>query len=126
MSSNIDRNMTPTADATNQPTASGAGDLVAGGLVGSDRVHGSVKGNKKRIPQRRRVPKLTGSCWYTIEIAAAKLDLDAQALRARCRRAAQSERNEIVARLGMGVIARKLGTSWRVYVPSPEEKADAV
>ena len=80
MSSNIDRNMTPTADATNQPTASGAGDLVAGGLVGSDRVHGSVKGNKKRIPQRRRVPKLTGSCWYTIEIAAAKLDLDAQAL----------------------------------------------
>jgi DNA-binding Lrp family transcriptional regulator len=62
-------------------------------------------------------------CWYTIEIAAAKLDLQPQALRARCSR---SEEGDIVARLGMGVVARKLGKSWRVYVPSPEESADAV
>jgi hypothetical protein len=67
-----------------------------------------------------------GSCWYTIEIAAAKLDLEPQALRARCRRGSRSEEGEIVARLGMGVVARKLGKSWRVYVPSPEESADAV
>jgi hypothetical protein len=81
-----------------------------------------------RAPSRRKrpAPRSLGTCWYTIEIAAAKLDLEPQALRARCRRGSRSENGETVARLGMGVIARKLGKSWRVYVPSPEEAADAV
>jgi hypothetical protein len=79
-----------------------------------------------RARRRPSMPRSLGSCWYTIEIAAAKLDLEPQALRARCRRGSRSEEGEIVARLGMGVVARKLGKSWRVYVPSPEEIADAV
>lgn len=52
-------------------------------------------------------------------VAAAKLDLEEQALRARCRRAARRVRGQVQADLGMGVLARKLGSSWRVYVPSP-------
>ena len=59
------------------------------------------------------------SRWETIEAAAARLDLDPQALRARCRRAARRAKDGgVVAELGMGVVARKLGVTWRVYVPS--------
>lgn len=60
-----------------------------------------------------------GDCWDSVAVAAAKLDLEEQALRARCRRAARRVRGQVQADLGMGVLARKLGSSWRVYVPSP-------
>jgi hypothetical protein len=55
--------------------------------------------------------------WETIETAAPKLELEPQALRARCRRAARKVNGQIVAELGMGVVAKKLGTTWRVHVP---------
>ena len=55
--------------------------------------------------------------WDSIETAAKKLDLEAEALRARCRRALRKVNGEIVAELGMGVVAKKLGTSWRVHIP---------
>lgn len=86
----------------------------------------STPTRRQRGAQRRRRPTSLGTCWDTIEIAAAKLDLDPQALRARCRRAARNENGETVARLGMGVVARKFGTSWRLFVPSAEGIAGAV
>jgi hypothetical protein len=54
---------------------------------------------------------------YDIERAAAKLTLQPEALRARCRRAAVREGREIVAHLGGGVVAFKFGRSWRVRFP---------
>lgn len=72
-------------------------------------------------PKRSARLARVGHAWDTVAIAAAKLDLDEQALRARCRRAARSVDGEIVADLGMGVQARKLGQSWRLYVPCPGE-----
>ena len=55
----------------------------------------------------------------TINAAAAKLSLDAEALRARCRRAARRDGDAIVASLGGGIVAIKLGRSWRVRFPMP-------
>lgn len=60
--------------------------------------------------------------WDSIETAAAKLDLEPEALRARCRRAVRKVAGELVADLGMGVIAKKLGTSWRVHVPPADRE----
>jgi hypothetical protein len=54
----------------------------------------------------------------TVESAAVKLGLDANALRARCRRAAQRVGDAIVAQLGGGIVAFKFGKSWRVRFPS--------
>jgi hypothetical protein len=54
-----------------------------------------------------------------INTAAAKLGLDPEALRARCRRVQTKERGEVVARLGAGVVGYKLGRSWmfRFFAP---------
>jgi hypothetical protein len=65
--------------------------------------------------------RLTGP-WDSLEVAAAKLDLQPEALRARCRRAVRKVKGELVAELGMGVVAKKLGTTWRVYVPMPNNE----
>jgi transposase len=46
------------------------------------------------------------------------LVLDPEALRARCRRAARKEGRDVVAYLGGGVTAFKLGRSWRVRFPA--------
>jgi hypothetical protein len=53
----------------------------------------------------------------TIERAAARLMIDAEALRARCRRAARRQGRDVVAYLGAGVAAYKFGRSWRVRFP---------
>jgi hypothetical protein len=55
----------------------------------------------------------------TIETAAERLDLDPNALRARCRRAARRVGDEIIAHLGGGIVAFKFGRSWRVQFPEP-------
>lgn len=72
--------------------------------------------------RKKRAHRATKPQWETIDVAAAKLDLDPQALRARCRRAARKQGAEIIATLGMGVFAKKLGSSWRVYVPSAADE----
>jgi hypothetical protein len=54
----------------------------------------------------------------TIDAAAAKLGLHAEALRARCRRAARKTATGIVADLGGGITAFKFGKSWRVRFPA--------
>ena len=48
-----------------------------------------------------------------IATASAKLGLEPEALRARCRRVQTKERGEVVARLGAGVVGYKLGRSWK-------------
>jgi hypothetical protein len=53
-----------------------------------------------------------------IETAAARLSLKPNALRARCRRAQRLERGAIIAPLGGGIVAVKLGTTWRVQFPA--------
>lgn len=65
-------------------------------------------------PERRR---RSAPVFDTIETAAAKLDMAATALRARCRRASVREGREIVAYLGAGIVAYKMGRSWRVRFP---------
>jgi hypothetical protein len=64
----------------------------------------------------RRV-SLPAPLYDTVEAAAAKLGLDAEALRARCRRAAKPVGASIEAHLGGGIVAFKFGRSWRVRFP---------
>jgi hypothetical protein len=49
-----------------------------------------------------------------IELAAPKLGLAPEALRARCRRGAERIGGAIVAKLGGGIVAFKFGRSWRI------------
>ena len=60
-------------------------------------------------------------------VAAAKLGLSGNALRARCRRAPKTKLTDgrVVAQLGAGVIAVKLGASWRIRFPGEEAVLDA-
>lgn len=53
----------------------------------------------------------------SLEDAARRLDLQPNALRARCRRNAREVGDSIVAKLGAGITAFKLGRSWRVRFP---------
>ncbi len=54
-----------------------------------------------------------------IELAAPKLGLAPEALRARCRREAQKVGDAIVAKLGGGIVAFKFGRSWRIRFEPP-------
>ncbi|MBN2195025.1 MAG: hypothetical protein JW751_19565 [Polyangiaceae bacterium] len=66
----------------------------------------------RRAPRKvRPVPKQP--IFDDIAVAVAKLGLEPEALRARCRRAQELERGEVIARLGAGVVAYKLGRTWR-------------
>jgi hypothetical protein len=56
--------------------------------------------------------------YETPQAAAVRLGLDVQALRARCRRAAKRVGNDVVAHLGGGIVAVKLGSSWRIRFPA--------
>lgn len=69
---------------------------------------------RRRLKKPRRPP-----VFDTVEAAAAKLSLDPTALRARLRRAQRAEGDSIVAELGGGIRAFKLGKSWRVRFPEP-------
>jgi len=69
---------------------------------------------RRRLKKARRPP-----VFDTVEEAAAKLSLDPTALRARLRRAQRAEGDSIVAELGGGIRAFKLGKSWRVRFPEP-------
>lgn len=69
--------------------------------------------------KRRRRFKKRPPVFDTVEAAAAKLSLDPTALRARLRRAQRAEGGSIVAELGGGIRAFKLGKSWRVRFPEP-------
>lgn len=57
--------------------------------------------------------------YEAIEAAALRLATTAVALRARCRRGARRRGRDVVAELGLGIVAFKFGHSWRVRFPSP-------
>jgi len=81
----------------------------------------SAEGGKRRTRKRRyRGPsgRNVSQVFETIESAAAKLGLDGDALRARCRRAARSVHDATVANLGGGIVAFKFGKSWRIRFPA--------
>ena len=69
-----------------------------------------------RARRRRRPPPMLPprQAFETIETAAVRLGLDPDALRARCRRAAEQVGDAIVAQLGGGIVAFKFGKSWRI------------
>ena len=52
-----------------------------------------------------------------IETAARILQMEPDSLRARCRRSALKVGDSVVAKLGGGITAFKLGRSWRVRFP---------
>lgn len=56
--------------------------------------------------------------YLTVEQAAGLLSTSPTALRARCRRYARREGREVISRLGGGIVAVKLGKSWRVRLPA--------
>lgn len=60
---------------------------------------------------------MTGA-YVTIEHAAERLSLPPDALRARCRRAQRLLAGRVVAELGDGIRAVKIGRSWRVQFPA--------
>ncbi|MGO9836476.1 MAG: hypothetical protein ACLP1X_19935 [Polyangiaceae bacterium] len=64
------------------------------------------------------LPRASPSAVYlTIDDAAVRLSTTANALRARCRRHSRREGRDVVARLGAGIVAVKIGFSWRVRFP---------
>jgi hypothetical protein len=77
------------------------------------------KGWPRLNARRKRLAASVSQVFDTIESAAAKLGLDAEALRARCRRAARREGDTVVAKLGGGIVAFKFGKSWRIRFPLP-------
>jgi hypothetical protein len=78
---------------------------------------GHASRSPPRRPRRRPRPVPSAPLYDTIESAAAKLGLDVEALRARCRRAALRVGDSIQAQLGGGIVAFKFGRSWRVRMP---------
>jgi hypothetical protein len=68
-------------------------------------------------PPPKRKARRSMQVYDTVESAAAKLGLDPDALRARLRRSQRSEGGSIVADLGGGIHAFKLGRSWRIRFP---------
>jgi hypothetical protein len=68
--------------------------------------------------RHRAFPTAPRQDYETPQAAAIRLGLDVQALRARCRRAARKVGNDVIARLGGGIVAVKLGSSWRIRFPA--------
>jgi len=68
--------------------------------------------------QHRPPPLAPRPDYETPQAAAVRLGLDVQALRARCRRSAKKVGNDVVAHLGGGIVAVKLGSSWRIRFPA--------
>jgi hypothetical protein len=58
--------------------------------------------------------------YFTVEQSAARLGLTPVALRHRIRRTQRKEGKEVVARIGAGIVAYRIGSSWRVRFPPPE------
>lgn len=63
-------------------------------------------------------PAAPPAAYLAIEDAAARPSTTTNALRARCRRHSRREGRDVVARLGAGVVAVKIGFSWRVRFPA--------
>lgn len=72
-------------------------------------------------PARRR--SSPGPLVYDpIEVAAPKLGVTEEALRARCRRAPRCPGSTMVVDLGGGIRAMKFGRTWRIRFPKDEQQ----
>lgn len=69
------------------------------------------------VPNEANATKPAPSAYVDVDQAAARLSTTPNALRARCRRNARRDGRTISAHLGGGIIAIKLGVSWRVRFP---------
>jgi hypothetical protein len=58
--------------------------------------------------------------YFSPEDACVRLGVSPEALRARIRRCQRREGRDVVARLGGGIVAVKLGALWRVRFPKDE------
>ncbi len=79
---------------------------------------GVAAAKRPRAKPRPRAARRASAEYVAVDVAAQRLDLDADALRARCRRAAVKVGTIVQADLGAGLIAVKFGRSWRVRFPS--------
>jgi hypothetical protein len=70
------------------------------------------------LERRRAFPTAPRQDYESPQTAAVRLGLDVQALRARCRRASKKVGNDVIAHLGGGIVAVKLGSSWRIRFPA--------
>jgi hypothetical protein len=80
----------------------------------------SKPANEASLPNQGLLSRPSGAAeprYFTIEAAAAVLSLNPHALRARCRRRARREGRSVVAHLGGGIEAIKLGVTWRIRFP---------
>src|SRR5438552_2483023 len=81
-------------------------------------VHPPSNDIERREERQSAIPAPARREYETPQAAAVRLGLDVQALRARCRRAAKRVGNDVVAHLGGGIVAVKLGSSWRIRFPA--------
>jgi hypothetical protein len=88
------------------------------GPIESDNAAMSRSAAKRSRPSSSTPPR-PSTLYDTVDAAAAKLSLDPTALRARLRRAQRAEGRSIIADLGGGITAFKLGSSWRISFPRP-------
>lgn len=79
----------------------------------------STIGHPEAAPAPAGIRSATHEDATTIETAASRLATTPEALRARCRRAARTHDGETLAELGGGVVAFKLGRTWRVRLGGP-------
>ena len=101
------------------PSGARQGGGRDGGTAATPQDTSAERATERRPASRRRnAPDGAAPVFETIEAAAAKLSLEAAALRARCRRAARLEGDAVVAPLGGGIVAIKFGRSWRVRFPT--------
>lgn len=83
-----------------------------------DEMTTATSARRERKPRSHsRTPDERG--YNTVEVAAEKLSMSPEALRARCRRSAVKEGKTVLAHLGAGIVAYKLGRHWRVRFPGP-------
>jgi hypothetical protein len=84
--------------------------------IGTASCLGILAGSREVAVASRPSPP-SKPTYDSVDVAALRLSTTPIALRARCRRRARREGRDIVAHLGGGILAIKLGVSWRVRFP---------
>ena len=80
-----------------------------------------TKPNSPRRTTRREGDRPGALLYDPIEVAAPKLGVTEEALRARCRRAPRCPGSAMIVDLGAGIRAVKFGRTWRIRFPKDAE-----
>jgi hypothetical protein len=99
-----------------QPAPSAIGRTTLFVPIGTASCLGILAGSREVAVASRPSPP-SKPTYDSVDVAALRLSTTPIALRARCRRRARREGRDIVAHLGGGILAIKLGVSWRVRFP---------